>query len=109
MNHKPNLLYVFGPFLDSKTPDFPNAASSTSSSDDDLSVLWDTLIRKLYPMTELSDVIDKNYEKFQKTADFFTEYRKYKTWQDFRSDSTPGYHGISTAADALDILRRSVF
>ena len=70
---------------------------------------WELICRNLYPMTELTGAFDANYDKFQETADYFSQYRKFKTWQDFRSDAASGYSGYTASSDAFDILKKWVF
>ena len=59
-------------------------------------------------MEELSSITDRNFARFQETADNFSEYRKHKVFQSFRSDLKTGYNGMSLVGDILKILKRSV-
>ena len=56
--------------LDSNPPQTPPS--------DEIAKAWAALIKDIYPLTELTGAFDANYEKFQETAKYFSEYRKYK-------------------------------
>ena len=75
----------------------------------ELEQAWNKVVEAAYPLPELKSVTDDNFDKFQETADYFTQYRKHKVFQNFRSDLKAGYHGMSLVGDALQQLKGLVF
>ena len=70
---------------------------------------WEKVIKHATPMQELGKIVDQNFEKFQETADLFTEFRRHKVFQAYRSDLSASYDGYLVVGDVLNILKGLVF